>query len=79
MTLEQLEDGYRLRSTLSNTWQLHWWILSQGDAMVVEQPAELRTQIGETLQHAAAAYWPMGEMADVAGTVVPLTNVLTAT
>ena len=67
MTLEQLEDGYRVRSTLSNTWQLHWWILSQGDAMVVEQPADLRTQIGETLQRAAAAYQPMGEFEGCGG------------
>ena len=71
MTLEQLEDGYRVRSTLSNTWQLQWWILSQGDAMVVEQPVELRAQIGETLQRAAAAYQPLDE---VAGTVVSRVN-----
>lgn len=76
MTLEQLEDGYRLRSTLSNTWQLHWWILSQGDAMVVEQPAELRAQIGQTLQRAAAAYQPIDEMAQAG---VALTNVPPAT
>lgn len=71
MTLEQLEDGYRVRSTLSNTWQLHWWILSQGDAMVVEQPDELRAQIGEMLQRAAAAYQPLDK---VAGTVVSQVN-----
>lgn len=65
MTLEQLEDGYRMRSTLSNTWQLHWWILSQGDAMVVEQPPELRAQIGETLQRAAAAYQPLDKVAGI--------------
>jgi predicted DNA-binding transcriptional regulator YafY len=71
MTLEQLEDGYRMRSTLNNTWQLYWWILSQGDAMVVEQPPELRAQIRETLQRAAAAYQPLDE---VTGTVASRVN-----
>jgi predicted DNA-binding transcriptional regulator YafY len=79
MTLEQLEDGYRLRATLNNTWQLHWWILSQGDAMVVEHPIELRAQIGDTLQRAAAAYRPTGAVKSVAGTVDSLTNMLATT
>ena len=76
MTLEPLENGYRVHATLSNTWQLHWWILSQGDAMIVERPVELRAQIGETLQRAAAAYQPLEE---VAATVGSHTHGLTAT
>ena len=70
MTLEPLDDGFRVRSTLSNTWQLHWWILSQGDAMVVEQPPELRAQIGETLHRSSAAYPPMDAVADTTATRV---------
>ena len=70
MTLELLDDGFRVRSTLSNTWLLHWWILSQGDAMVVEQPPELRAQIGETLHRSSAAYPPMDAVADTTATRV---------
>lgn len=79
MTLEPLEDGFRVRSVLSNTWQLHWWILSLGDSMVVEQPPELRAQIGKTLHRAAAAYRPLDSVADAIGTVVSLQNLAGAT
>lgn len=66
-------------STLSNTWQLHWWILSLGDSMVVEQPPELRAQIGKSLHRAAAAYRPLDSVADAIGTVVSLLNLAGAT
>lgn len=56
MTLEKLADGYRLQATISDTWQLQWWILSQGDALVVEAPQELRERIAEKLKQAAARY-----------------------
>jgi len=79
MTLEPLGDGFRVRSTVSNTWQLHWWILSQGDAMVVEQPAELRAQIGKTLHRAAAAYPPTDAVADTTGTRVSRQHLAGAT
>ena len=79
MMLEPLEDGFLVRSILSNTWQLHWWILSQGDSMVVEQPPELRAQIGKTLHRAAAAYRPLDAVAGTTGTVVSLQNLAGAT
>ena len=66
-------------STLSNTWQLHWWILSLGDSMVVEQPPELRVQIGKTLHRAAAAYRPLDSVADATDTLVSLLNLAGAT
>ncbi|HCF1969081.1 TPA: WYL domain-containing protein, partial [Pseudomonas aeruginosa] len=40
----------------NNTWQLHWWILSLGDSLVVQEPSQLRQQMGDTLRRAAAAY-----------------------
>ncbi|APE99243.1 TPA: WYL domain-containing protein [Pseudomonas putida] len=58
MTLEPWEQGFRLQATVNNTWQLHWWLLSLGDAVVVHAPAQLRQQIGDTLRRAAAAYAP---------------------
>ena len=42
MTLEKLQEGYRLLATISDTWQLQWWILSQGDALIIEAPVSLR-------------------------------------
>ena len=56
MTLEKLPEGYRLRATISETWQLQWWILSQGEALIVEAPQSLRKQIAEKLKRASAQY-----------------------
>ncbi|WP_338013595.1 MULTISPECIES: hypothetical protein [Pseudomonas] len=40
--------------------------------MVVEQPPELRVQIGKTLHRAAAAYRPLDSVADATDTLVSL-------
>lgn len=56
MQLTQLEHGHCLRATVGNSWQLRWWLLSQGDSLIVEQPSDLRQQIAATLSNAAAQY-----------------------
>lgn len=56
MILEPLPEGFQLQATVTNTWQLRWWILSLGDSLVVQEPPALREQIGTTLRRAAAAY-----------------------
>ncbi len=56
MTLAPQETGYRLEATTSDTWQLRWWILSQGDNFIVEQPASLRKSIAAKLASALAGY-----------------------
>jgi len=56
MQLTALEHGHRLRATVSDGWPLRWWLLSQGDGVVVEQPMGLREEIGKTLSNAAAQY-----------------------
>lgn len=56
MQLTALEHGHRLRATVSDGWPLRWWLLSHGDGVVVEQPAELRGEIGKILSNAAAQY-----------------------
>ena len=58
MLLEPLAQGFQLQATVTNSWQLHWWILSLGDALVVQGPPALRQQVGDTLRRAAAAYAP---------------------
>ena len=60
MTLEPQETGYRLEATVSDTWQLQWWILSQGDNFIVEQPASLRNNIATKLASALAGYQNVG-------------------
>ncbi|CAK9891917.1 hypothetical protein PS652_04782 [Pseudomonas fluorescens] len=56
MHLTPLDAGHRLQATVSNSWQLRWWLLSQGDGLIVEKPLSLRQQIAETLNNAAAQY-----------------------
>ncbi|NBA98258.1 YafY family protein [Pseudomonas sp. R5(2019)] len=58
MTLTPLEDGHCLQATVSNSRQLRWWLLSQGDGLIVEAPESLREQIAQTLESAAAQYRP---------------------
>ncbi|WAP63118.1 WYL domain-containing protein [Pseudomonas fortuita] len=58
MRLEPLEQGFQLQATVTNSWQLHWWILSLGDSLVVQEPPALRQQVSDTLRRAAAAYEP---------------------
>lgn len=56
MRLTALERGHQLTATVSNSAQLHGWLLSQGDGLVVEQPVALRELIAATLGNAAAQY-----------------------
>ncbi|MOA60092.1 hypothetical protein D3C78_1848860 [compost metagenome] len=61
MSLAALEEGYRLHATVSNSWQLRWWLLSQGDGLIVEKPQSLRRHIAQTLHNAAAQYSLSGD------------------
>lgn len=56
MQLTQQDDGFVVEATVSNTWQLQWWILSQGAGIVVHEPLVLRQKISEMLRQAASAY-----------------------
>ena len=56
MTLTRQDDGHRLAATVSNSWSLRWWLLSQGDELIVEAPSALRQLIAKTLSNAAAQY-----------------------
>ncbi len=55
-TLEVVEDFPYLTASVLDSWQLRWWLLSQGDEIIVVEPDELRTAMAETLESAAAAY-----------------------
>ncbi|CAK13125.1 WYL domain-containing protein [Pseudomonas entomophila] len=56
MQLTALEQGHRLRATVVDGWPLRWWLLSQGQGLVVELPSTLREEIARTLTAAAAQY-----------------------
>lgn len=56
MTLTALDQGHRLQVRVSDGWPLRWWLLGQGDAVLVEQPLQLRAEIARTLDQAAARY-----------------------
>lgn len=45
-----------LTATMKDSWQLHFWILSQGPAITIVQPTTLRNEITGKLQDALANY-----------------------
>ena len=49
-------DRHILTATLLDTWQLSFWILSQGAAITVLQPKDLRERIREGLSNALKQY-----------------------
>jgi len=56
-TLTPLPDGsWRLDAEVLETWQLEWWILSQGPALEVLEPKDLRDHIHRSLKKAARQY-----------------------
>ena len=56
MQLKQDGERYRLTATLADSWQLRWWIMSQGDAIEVISPKRLRREIVEQLNRAVKNY-----------------------
>ncbi|MBB3102303.1 helix-turn-helix transcriptional regulator [Azomonas macrocytogenes] len=56
MTLEPLVEGYRLQATVSDSWQLRWWLLQQGESLCVEAPEDLRAFMRETLRRTLLRY-----------------------
>lgn len=49
-------DRFRVAATVQDTWQLGWWILSQGPSIEVLKPVRLRKMVAEALRSAAARY-----------------------
>lgn len=55
-TLRAAAADYILRVDLADSWQLRWWILSQGTAITVLKPKWLRDEIREVLANACDNY-----------------------
>ena len=49
-------NGKTLSATVPDTWQLRWWVLSQGEAIEVLEPTALREGILEVLSGALKRY-----------------------
>ena len=47
---------YLLTAEVKDSWQLRWWILSQGSALTIVSPAHIRKGICESFKAAAANY-----------------------
>lgn len=56
MELMEQENGCLVNCSLIASWQLHWWILAQGDEIEVLKPKKLRESIAQTLRDAADVY-----------------------
>jgi predicted DNA-binding transcriptional regulator YafY len=54
--IDTRDETVTVRATVADTWQLRWWLLSQGPALEVVKPAALRREIGETCRNMAAMY-----------------------
>jgi predicted DNA-binding transcriptional regulator YafY len=50
------ENQWQLQATVHDSWQLHFWILSQGASMTVVSPKNLRNRIAEELESALSGY-----------------------
>ena len=49
-------DKNKLTASIENTWQLKWWLLSQGNGIEVIKPQKLRKKIKEELSNALNQY-----------------------
>ena len=50
------DDAHTLTANVKDTWQLRWWLLSQGASVEVMAPIDLRQTIAKTLSQAAGLY-----------------------
>lgn len=49
-------DNYLLSATVYDSWQLHWWLLSQGEQLQVIAPKSLAVSVTNSLKAALAKY-----------------------
>lgn len=54
--IKSVDGGFELSASVVDSWQLHWWILSQGGAIEVLLPATLRDRVVSNLKDALSRY-----------------------
>ncbi len=58
--ITSLDGGFaKVTATVNNTWQLRWWLLSQGSKVTVKAPDWLVKEVAEEINAAARAYTDM--------------------
>lgn len=55
-SITEQEEDILLTATVTDSWQLRWWILSKGAAIEVLEPEPLRQEIRQTLSNALTQY-----------------------
>lgn len=58
-TIQSSELGaewFQLEATVSDSWQLRWWILSLGEMIQVLEPEQLKTEILSRIRQAVRQY-----------------------
>jgi predicted DNA-binding transcriptional regulator YafY len=54
--LEYQEDYANLTATVADNWQLRWWLMSQGEHLLVLGPEELQTEMRRANSNLAQKY-----------------------
>ena len=55
-TIQSKKTRHLLTAEVTDSWQFHWWILSQGAGIIVVSPSHLKTSISKTLNAAVDNY-----------------------
>lgn len=56
LSIDQVVERETLRATVQDSWELRWWILSQGAGIEVMEPMALREEIAQSLRDACKRY-----------------------
>lgn len=56
MCIKEIDNELILTSTQLDSWQLRWWILMQGNRLIVKEPAHLREEIISQLEKTIDLY-----------------------
>ena len=54
--IAEIDGALQITATVTDSWQLRWWILSQGDGIEIIEPVALRHEIANKLKAAASQY-----------------------
>lgn len=53
---DEEDEWFHIETEIKNSWQLRWWILSQGSCIIVQEPIALRKIIVNELREASSYY-----------------------
>lgn len=54
--IKQIDNAYELSASVVDSWQLLWWVLSQGGAIEIVSPTALRNRVVSSLKEALKNY-----------------------